>query len=725
MTLRLRDINAFILFLFLLLLRTATSAQINVSPSQTAAILAQKLAGQGVTITNATLQCAAQANGLFDVTSSNLGLGSGIVLTTGRAATLGSSYGVNGYSSFLASNDNGVAGDPELDVLAGQTTTDACALEFDLLPNGDTIKFNYVFSSEEYLNAVCGPYNDAFAFFISGPGIAGSENMALVPGTNIPVTINSINNGIPGKTGTISNCTKMGPGSPFTSYYIDNSSGQTLTHQGFTSVLQAVHAVTPCNLYHLKIVIADAGDPLYDSGVFLEANSLQTDNYSIKAQTPNPAPAPNVCIKGCLPGHFQVKRTAANSQPQIIRFYTGGTAISGTDYSPIADSVTIPSNDSVADIVINGLPTPLLGAKVLTIFILPPYPCNGISNILDSASITIYDTIHISILTPDMDVCRNDTIQLQVDGDSILTYNWTPAIGLSNPGIKDPVVFPAVNTTYWVTASVPGSSCASKTASVNLSIKATPDIILIADTTVCFNTKFQLNASTAGESRYYSYKWVGPGSFTSSLINPVVDTATPKTGGTYTITVTDNTNGCKSDAGIHVIVNTPDTPTVTSPAFFCVNNPAIPLTATGQQLLWYDANGMNATTVAPSPPTYEINTYTYFVSQTINNCESPKAEIEADVTQCCDGIINIPTAFTPNGDGRNDKFEPLEDYGYTIKSMLIVNRWGQVVYSGTTGVWDGTYKGMPAEMGTYFYYMSFGCILGGTAERKGDVILIR
>src|SRR6201986_1464891 len=97
--------------LLLLPLHYISFSQINVSAAQTASALAQKLAGEGVTILNPTLTCPAIANGIFRVVNSNLGLDSGIVLTTGRAVTVGSSYGVNGLSTYLASTDNGAPGD--------------------------------------------------------------------------------------------------------------------------------------------------------------------------------------------------------------------------------------------------------------------------------------------------------------------------------------------------------------------------------------------------------------------------------------------------------------------------------------------------------------------------------------------------------------------------------------------------------------------------------------
>ena len=238
----------FLVFLAAVLVISATqsdlSAQIIVNPGQTPLDLAQKLAGKGITIINPVLDCASRANGIFTATRSNLGLDSGILLTTGCARTTIGQYGVDGNALALASSVNLTNGDTSLNKLSGQTTIDACILEFDLIPQGDTVSVRYVFSSEEYKNAVCGPYNDVFAFFISGPGITGAENIALVPGTNIPVTINTINNGIPGTAGSLVNCTSMGMGSPFTAYFVNNVGGTTLTHHGLTTVLKAKHSVT-------------------------------------------------------------------------------------------------------------------------------------------------------------------------------------------------------------------------------------------------------------------------------------------------------------------------------------------------------------------------------------------------------------------------------------------------------------------------------------------------
>ena len=135
------------LLLFCIAFPMASKGQVTVVPGATAAMLASKLVGTGVTIISPTLTCPSNANGTFSGISS-LSFDSGIVLTNGQAATLGSTNGAFGPASFMASKDNSTAGDAQLTALCGNPTYDACILEFDFRPTGDTVKFDYVFGSE-------------------------------------------------------------------------------------------------------------------------------------------------------------------------------------------------------------------------------------------------------------------------------------------------------------------------------------------------------------------------------------------------------------------------------------------------------------------------------------------------------------------------------------------------------------------------------------------------
>ncbi|MEO6490285.1 MAG: choice-of-anchor L domain-containing protein [Ferruginibacter sp.] len=269
--------------LFLLITTTVSNAQLLITNEPNAVVLAQKLVGPGVSISNVTFTGNSLMAGHFKNVGglTNIGLDSGIVLTTGSAKTIPASLvtgldgdGVTTAENTLADTDWLLPGDASLATAIGANVNlmyDACVLEFDFIPSGDTVKFNYVFSSEEYTELYVCDYNDAFGFFISGPGITGVQNIALVPGTNIPVSIYNVNE------------VYLGLCPNNTTYFIDNVFNKYFTHDGQTVVLSALSPVQPCNTYHMKLVIADYGDGLLDSGVFLDGKSLtSTDTPYIK-----------------------------------------------------------------------------------------------------------------------------------------------------------------------------------------------------------------------------------------------------------------------------------------------------------------------------------------------------------------------------------------------------------------------------------------------------------
>ena len=129
-----------ILLVCVFVLPVVSLAQMTVVPSVTAAAMANKLAGPGVVVLNPVLTCPSNAYGTFYGTST-LSFDSGIVLTSGQAQTTGLAVGANGAAANFASTGNGTAGDPQLSTLAGQPTNDACILEFDFRPVGDTVRF--------------------------------------------------------------------------------------------------------------------------------------------------------------------------------------------------------------------------------------------------------------------------------------------------------------------------------------------------------------------------------------------------------------------------------------------------------------------------------------------------------------------------------------------------------------------------------------------------------
>ena len=172
------------------------NAQLSVSPQADLQQLAETITGDGVLIQNPVMTCHQDGFGEFTYGGGPLGINEGIILTSG---TIGNAVGPNDVEN--KSFQQFTSGSTILDIVTGRTTRDACMFEFDIIPGGDSLTFDFVFASEEYNEWVGSQYNDVFGFFISGPGIAGDpgigndHNIALVPGTNQAITINNINNG--------------------------------------------------------------------------------------------------------------------------------------------------------------------------------------------------------------------------------------------------------------------------------------------------------------------------------------------------------------------------------------------------------------------------------------------------------------------------------------------------------------------------------------------------
>ena len=258
----------------------------NVAPNNDPNHLIQNvLVGGGVTISNISFTGDNQQIGYFSAGGS-IGMQEGIVLSSGYAVD--GQYGGNPATTWPATgcpnNPNTICNDlftvaNSVPGMIGQSfsvssVNDVAVLEFDFIPESDTVRFNYSFASEEYLTWINTSFNDVFGFFISGPGIVGpyssppgfpngSQNIAFIPGTNLPITISSVNPGINGQ------------------YY--NSGDPPLSYNGYTSVFTALAIVQPCETYHIRLAIADGTDSYLDSGVLLEANSFSSPSLDVAA----------------------------------------------------------------------------------------------------------------------------------------------------------------------------------------------------------------------------------------------------------------------------------------------------------------------------------------------------------------------------------------------------------------------------------------------------------
>ncbi len=242
------------------------------------------LIGNGVVTSNHSFSGNPTQIGFFSDSLGLIGMDSGFVLSTGGVDSIGN-IGVDTMfglpQTYSLATDFFGSGDADLLTIAnsvpamiGQTfsvtsTQDAAIIEFDFVPSSDTVKFNYVFASEEYLQYVNSQYNDVFAFLISGPGISGpyaspigfpngAINIAEVPNSSpsLPITVSTVND------------------TTNSQYYNHDSLAQVSAFNGYTDVFTATAVVTPCETYHIKLAIADGSDGTLDSGVLFEAGSF-------------------------------------------------------------------------------------------------------------------------------------------------------------------------------------------------------------------------------------------------------------------------------------------------------------------------------------------------------------------------------------------------------------------------------------------------------------------
>ncbi|MBK8558318.1 MAG: choice-of-anchor L domain-containing protein [Lewinellaceae bacterium] len=313
-----------------LFLASGASAQLTVSSSGNAAALAANLVGPGVTITGAVLNCPSGASGTFAVGANNeLGFNKGILLTSGNV-----SKAVGPNNDTRATVNNGAAGNVTLNgLIPGYTTHDACMLEFDLEAIGKEVTFDYVWASEEYEEYYCTNYNDVFGFFVSGPNPTGGnytdKNIAIVPGTaNTAVSINNVG---PSTCNGVDNHT----------LYRNMNGSSTLQYDGKTVVLQAKVALKPCQKYHFKLGVADAGDFILDSGVFLREGSFKSSPPEITCAAP-------ITINN-EPGKCSAKATFSPTVTADCPVTATCSPVSGSDFPVGVTTVTCTATDKLGN----------------------------------------------------------------------------------------------------------------------------------------------------------------------------------------------------------------------------------------------------------------------------------------------------------------------------------------------------------------------------------------
>jgi hypothetical protein len=457
------------------LVQKAELANLSVSaPVSSLGLITNTLVGGNCyQVNGVTSSGANNSRGTFNNGATNIGIQNGMVMSTGNANNLSGPNNLTNYNGGFSTNS---LNDPDLATIANGDQWDVSIIEFNFTPTASMVQFDFVFGSEEHCEFANSNYNDVFGFFISGPGIPGVQNLAVLPNSSTPVSINTINyntnsNFYINNTNSGANCVNI-PAVAITECQLD----------GWTTVLKATANVIPCNTYHIKLAIADVADDLYTSAVFLRANSFDAGG-NVSTAVFYPAQQ-NSSPEGCPGGSIRFTRSNPDaSQPLNVNFTVGGSAQPGIDYAPIGNSITIPAFQNFVDLPINAFADNLSeGPENIQLTIENACACT--QSMLD---FIIEDKPAIQISLSNQTICQGATAtigSIASGGISTLNYKW-------NTGSEGWFIqVNATNTTAYTVTVTDG--CGDTASASALLIVSSP--VLESDTiALCPGTTYPIN----------------------------------------------------------------------------------------------------------------------------------------------------------------------------------------------------------------------------------------
>jgi gliding motility-associated-like protein len=506
--------------LFVVLVTQIAEAQVQVDMTMTPNQLVQDvLLGTGVSVSNITF------NGLPGNTT-NIQIGKyigpsnfidfteGIIMVSGTVAQV-----TGGFGGVLNPN---ITGDNDLWMLANAGGTNYsvnnCAiLEFDFVPNGDSLVVKYVFTSQEYPSYTCSSFNDPFGFFLSGPGINGpfsnnSINIATIPGTNTPIAVNTVNSGVPSGWNSPASCLQANPNFVADSQYFVNNSPMMpgdVQFPGMTVTLTAFANVVCGQQYHIKLAIADASDGALDSGVFLEAASFQSNLFIDASLDVIVGQNDSTIYEGCGLANLVFTRPGDPSLEEVVYLEISGTATNGVDYTLLPDSIIFPPGVQTISFQIQAPEDNITEGPEQVIIQL-----TNIASYCGGQELTSYFNFWISEADPFVstfaDLVATDCAQEftiapnPTGGYGQYTYEWST--GETTPSIT---VAPGVTTTYNI---IVGDTCGLDpvAGSITITVPVYPGVTVDAGADIYINSCLELanlSGTITGGNGVYTYEW--------------------------------------------------------------------------------------------------------------------------------------------------------------------------------------------------------------------------
>jgi gliding motility-associated-like protein len=320
----------------------------------------------------------------------------------------------------------------------------------------------------------------------------------------------------------------------------------------------------------------------------------------------------------------------------------------------------------------------------------------------------------------DVVACFGDDLQIGSIPRQGLVYSWTPEEGLSDPTVANPFVKQGITNKYVVTTTNSGGGCRSTDTVQVISSAINNSIQLIGKDAYCFGHG---DSSVLQVKPEHDIKWFKDGiPLTANLNNT---TFRVKESGTYYAVFTDLL-GCSMTSIKKPITVDYDQPGITYPLKYAIKNAPLTLSARpiGQSVLWSPA--VNLDKPESFTPVFKGDQEQLYRILITSKGGCKTTDIQS--VKIIDHVeIYVPTAFTPNNDGRNDYLHPIFKGVAEVRSFRIYNRRGQVIFESRTELpgWDGNFKGSPQEQQAVVWVLECVGVDGVVYSQKGTTVLIR
>ena len=496
----------------------------------------------------------------------------------------------------------------------------------------------------------------------------------------------------------VMNVTTGGANAPYPNSVFFAISGKAFTPTNVTSVITNATCTT---LGSATLTITGSATPFTVSWSTIPVQSgVTATNLTAGTYTATITDA-NSCVST-----YPVTIGLTNNLTMSTRADT--TICGGASFTPnLVSNATIYSWSPTTGVSNPAILNPLLSPTTTTLYTL--------TGTLGTCTISRSFTVNVTNLTmtnrADTSICNGASFTPNITSNAA-NYSWSPTTGVSNPAIISPVLSPTGTTMYTLTGTT-GACSISRSFTVtvtNLSISSRED------STICLGASFATNLTSTATN----FSWSpATGVSNPAILNPVLSPVT-----TTTYTVTGTTGACTVSRSFKVTVLSAVTVSA-GPDLTVFGGSSVQLQGSGSAgtYLWTPATGLSATNIL-NPIAKPAITTTYTLRITTTGGCTNSDDVLVTVIPYCVKPLN---AFTPNGDGINDKW--LVTNGNCTKNIRVIvfNRYGNKVYESEDykNDWNGTYKGKPLPDATYYFTIRFILINNDEVNLNGDVTILR